>query len=122
MVINLIREIVQDFAVLEDSKIVQDDDKFLVVKAVIASETVHKYKDGMAYKPADELEKAAWTAEGRWVKALSHPTSDHIRNVNDINGRMENPRFRKDLNDFFAFSLAPATRLQPQQRPPQQLR
>jgi hypothetical protein len=95
----LIRQIAQDFATLEDSKIVQDNDKFLVVKAVIASEIVHKYKDGMAYKPADELEKATWTANGRWVKALSHPTSDHIRNVNDINGRMENPRFRKDLND-----------------------
>jgi hypothetical protein len=95
----LIRQFVQDFAVLEDSKIIQDDDKFLVVKAVIASEIVHKYKDGMAYKPADELEKATWTAEGRWVKALSHPASDQIRNVSDINGRMENPRFRKDLND-----------------------
>jgi len=67
----LIRQIVQDFAILEDSKIIQDDDKFLVVKVVIASEIVHKYKDGMAYKPADELEKAAWTAEGRWVKAGS---------------------------------------------------
>ena len=43
----LIRQFVQDFAVLEDSKIIQDDDKFLVVKAVIASEIVHKYKDGM---------------------------------------------------------------------------
>src|SRR5665647_3427873 len=83
MVINLIRQFVQDFAVLEDGKIILDDDKFLVVKAVIASEIVHKYKDGMAYKPADELEKAAWTADGRWVKALSHPASDQIRNVND---------------------------------------
>jgi hypothetical protein len=84
----LIRQIVQDFAVLEDSKIIQDGDKFLVVKAVIASEIVHKYKDGitygMTYKPAAELEKATWTAEGRWVKALSHLTSDNIRNVNDI--------------------------------------
>ncbi len=53
---------------MEDSKIIQDDDKFLVVKAVIASEIVHKYKDGMAYKPADELEKAVWTADGKWVK------------------------------------------------------
>jgi hypothetical protein len=91
----LTRQIVQDFAILEDSKIIQDDDKFLVVKAVIASEIVHKYKDGMAYKHADELEKAAWTAEGRWVKALSHPTSDHIINVKDINGRMENPASEK---------------------------
>ena len=95
----MIWQIVQDFAVLEDRKIIQDDDKFLVVKAVIGSEIVHKYKDGIACKPADELEKAAWTAESRWVKALSHPASDHIRNANDINRRMENPRFRKDLND-----------------------
>ena len=57
----------QDFAVLEDSKIIQDDDKSLVVKAVIASKILHKYEDGMAHKPADELEKAAWTAEGRRV-------------------------------------------------------
>ena len=71
----MIRQIVQDSAILEDSKIIQDDDKFLVVKAVIASKIVHTYKDGMAYKPADELEKAAWTAEGRWVKALSHPAN-----------------------------------------------
>src|SRR5665647_2891898 len=93
------RTMVLDYATLEDGKIIQDDDKYLVVKAVIASEIVHKYKDGMAYKPADELEKATWTAEGRGVKALSRPASDHIRNVNNINGRMENPRFRKDLND-----------------------
>jgi len=50
-------------------------------------------------KAADELEKAAWTAEGRMVNALSHPASDHNRNIKDINGFMENPRFRKDLND-----------------------
>ena len=58
---------------MEDSKIIQDEDRSLVVKAVIASEIVHKYKDGVAYKPADELEKAALTADGRWIKALSHP-------------------------------------------------
>ena len=90
---------VRDYRRFGDRKIIQDDDKFLVIKAVIASEIVHKYKDCTAYKPADELEKAALTAEGRWVKAPSHPASDHIRNVNDINGRMENPRFRKDLNE-----------------------
>ena len=48
----MIRQIVQDFAVLEDNKIIQDDDKFLVVKTVIASEIVHKYQRGIAYKPA----------------------------------------------------------------------
>ncbi len=93
----MIRQIVVDFAVLEDSKIIQDDNKFLVVKAVIASEIVHKYKDGMAYKLADELEKAAWTADCRWVKLLAHPKSSSLDCVEDVNGKMMNPVFRKDL-------------------------
>ena len=37
------RSIVQDFATLEDAKIIQDDEKYLVVKAVIASEIVQRY-------------------------------------------------------------------------------
>lgn len=61
-------------------------------------ETVTK-KRWHGLQACGEFEKATWTADGRWVKALSHPTSDHIRNVNDIKGCMENPRFRKDLND-----------------------
>jgi hypothetical protein len=93
------RTIVQDYGVLEDAKVVQDDEKYLVVKAVIASEIVHQYADGWAYKPADELEKATWTADGRWVKALSHPQGPAIINVRDVHGRMENPVFRKDLID-----------------------
>lgn len=93
------RTIVQDYGVLEDAKVVQDDDKYLVVKAVIASEIVHQYADGWAYKPADELEKATWTADGRWVKSLSHPRGNSIINVRDVHGRMENPVFRKDLLD-----------------------
>jgi hypothetical protein len=64
----LTRQIVQDFAVLEDTKSIRDDDKFLIVNAVIASAIVHKYKDGVAYRPADELEKVAWTAEADGLK------------------------------------------------------
>jgi hypothetical protein len=44
---RLTGQIVQDFAVLEYSKITQDDDKFLVPYAAIASEIVDKYKDEM---------------------------------------------------------------------------
>jgi hypothetical protein len=36
-----------DFAVLEDSKITQDNDKLFVANAAIASEIVDKYKDEM---------------------------------------------------------------------------
>jgi len=94
-----LRTIVTDYAPLEDAKIIQDDDKYLIVKAVIASEIVHQYSDGWAYKPADELEKAMWTASGVPIRALAHPRGSHIDDVEDVNGRVENPVFRKDLID-----------------------
>lgn len=80
-----------------DDKILLDDKDFLVMPAVIASEIVHEYPEGMAYKPGDELEKAAWTAEGRWVKILSHPDSALLQRVTDIYGKIENVKFAKDL-------------------------
>src|SRR5674476_472155 len=70
-----------DTGQFEDAAIIQDDDKVLVMRAVIASEIVQQYQDSrtgkpfFAYKSADELEKAAWTADGRWVKVLTHPKS-----------------------------------------------
>jgi len=90
------RKIGFDKATLDD-KILVDDDNFLVMPAVIASEIVHEYPEGMAYKSADELEKAAWTAEGRWVKILSHPDSALLQKISDIYGRIENVKFVKDL-------------------------
>jgi hypothetical protein len=94
-----------DIGQFEDAAIIQDDDKVLVMRAVIASEIVQPYQDKKsgktfyAYKPADELEKATWTAEGRWVKVLAHPNADVINSAEDVNGKMINPVFRKDLND-----------------------
>jgi hypothetical protein len=93
-----------DVGAFEDAAIIKDDDKVLVMRAVIASEIVQPYHDSKgklfyAYKPADELEKAAWTADGRWVKVLSHPKSSTLDSVEDVNGKMMNPVFRKDLND-----------------------
>jgi hypothetical protein len=94
-----------DTGQFEDAAIIQDDDKLLVMRAVIASEIVQQYQDSrtgkpfFAYKSADELEKAAWTADGRWVKVLTHPKSSSLDSVEDVNGKMMNPIFRKDLND-----------------------
>ncbi len=79
-----------DIGEFEDSAVIQDDDKLLVMRAVIASEIVQPYRNKdtgkieMAYKPADELERAAWTADGRWVKTLSHPATADIEEIEDI--------------------------------------
>ena len=66
---------------------------------VIASEIVQRYDDGLAYKPADELEAYKWTVDGRWVKAGAHPDTPVIMDRRDINGRTVNPRFVKNLKD-----------------------
>jgi len=93
-----VRKIGFDRATL-DGKVILDDDQFLVMPAVIARAIVHDYPQGRAYKPADELEKAAWTAEGRWVTTLHHPETGLIMRSGDIKGRVEASRFAKDILD-----------------------
>ena len=66
---------------------------------VIAREIIHQYDDGMAYKPAQELEAAAWTAEGRWVVIGRHPDTAIVSSRGDIGGRTVNVRFTKSLTD-----------------------
>lgn len=86
-------------------KIIRDDNQYLVVKSVLASEIVQPYRDSKtgklfyAYKSADELEKAVYTFDGVPIKALEHPRGSHINNFEDVNGRVKNPEFHRDLMD-----------------------
>jgi hypothetical protein len=96
------RKIGFDYATLEPT-VKKETDEVLVVPAVIAREIVHQYPEGMAYKPADELEKAAWTADHRWVTTDKHPDTVLLMRSDDVKGRIENPEFVKNLVD-------PATR------------
>jgi hypothetical protein len=92
------RKIGFDKAALEQ-KILEDTEDYLVMPAVLAREMVQPYPEGKAYKPADELEKSAWTGEGRWVAILKHPDTGLLMNRNDVKGRIENTRFAKDILD-----------------------
>jgi len=98
------RQISFDQATL-DQKILVDDDESLVMQATIASEIVHRYEDGWAYKPADELKKMAETASRVGavpVKILGHPSAETyslLLSHADINGRAENFRYVKNLID-----------------------
>jgi hypothetical protein len=87
-----------DRAVLGD-KVVEETDALLTMHAVIARELVQDYPDGKAYKPAEELEKAAWTAEGRWVAIMEHPDTGLLTRRSDVKGKMSNVTFRKDIMD-----------------------
>jgi hypothetical protein len=93
-----------DIATL-DQKILADNNEVLIMPAVIASEIVHQYEDGWAYKPADELEKMARQANRIGsvpVKILEHPGADTnylLLKHNDIHGKASNFQFVKNLVD-----------------------
>jgi hypothetical protein len=88
-----------------DDKIIVDDADYLVMPAVIASEIVHQYEDGWAYKPAKDLRTMAEYAQlnlARPVKILEHPGADTnylLLKQSDIYGRAENFSFVKNLKD-----------------------
>lgn len=98
------RKIGFDTATLDD-KILVDDDNHLVMPAVIASEIVHQYEDGWAYKPAQEIEKMAKIAVDIGavpVKILEHPgaaTNNLLVKQSDVYGRTENFQYVKNLAD-----------------------
>jgi len=89
-------------AEVDSTKILEDSDCCLVVPAVIAREGVFKYPEGMAFKPAEELRDAAWTAEGAWIVAEKHPDTLILTERKDIKGRVENPRFSSEINGIIA--------------------
>lgn len=98
------RKIGFDAAMLDD-KVLVDDDDYLVMPAVIASEIVQQYEDGWAYKPAGELEKMAQVASDIGsvpVKILEHPGPDTmylLAKQSDVYGRVDNFQFVKNLRD-----------------------
>jgi len=92
------RKIGFDRAILED-KVLEENDDFLLMPAVIAREIVYPYGGERGYKPADELEKAAWTADGRWLTTEKHPDTHLLIRRSDVKGRVEKPRFVKNLLD-----------------------
>ncbi len=92
-----------------DEKIVSEDADSIVFPAVIAREMVQPYAEGMAYKSAEELEKACDVASKAFNGYLPiiygmHPDSSNgyqglLIRSEDVKGRTENLRFVKDLLD-----------------------
>lgn len=98
------RKVGFDRYALED-KIIHEDNQTLTMPAIIASEIVHQYDDGWAYKPAAELEKMAATANRIGavpVKILEHPGADTnylLLKHEDAQGKASNFQFVKNLLD-----------------------
>lgn len=78
-----------------DAVQLKEDDDTLTVPAVITREGVYDYDGMLVYEPADEVEKATFTAENAWI-VENHPPEIILSNPKLIRGTVRNPKFQKD--------------------------
>jgi hypothetical protein len=71
---------------------VQEDDETLTVPAVITREGVYDYDGMLVYEPAEEVEKAAFTAMNAWI-VEEHPPEIILSDPKLIRGTVQNPVF-----------------------------
>jgi hypothetical protein len=74
---------------------VKEDDETLTVSAVITREGVYEYDGMLVYEPAEEVEKAAFTAMNAWI-VEEHPPEIILSNPAMIRGTVRNPVFVED--------------------------
>ena len=72
---------------------IREDQDALVVPAILTREGILPFDDGRGYRPASELEAAAWTLEGAWVVAYDHILTVFPMSREDIRGKVENVKF-----------------------------
>lgn len=82
-----------DYAQLDATHIIEDSEDWLVVPAVIAREGVFPYPEGIAYKPAEELRDATWTADKAWLIGERHPDTLVLMDRGEIIGEIDRSRF-----------------------------
>jgi hypothetical protein len=74
---------------------IQEDDETLVVPAVITREGVYDYDGMLVYEPAEEVEKAAFTAMNAWI-VEEHPPEIILSRPDLIRGTVRKPNFNRD--------------------------
>jgi hypothetical protein len=78
-----------------DSLQIREDAETLTVPAVITREGVYDYDGMLIYEPAEEVEKAAFTAMNAWV-VEEHPPEIILSKPQLIRGTVRNAKFEKD--------------------------
>jgi hypothetical protein len=81
----------------DSSKNIREEEDELVVPAVLTRESILPFRDGMGYRPAAELEAAAWTLEGAWVVAYNHIVTVFPMSREDVRGRVKDVSFDADI-------------------------
>ena len=83
---------------LDSTKQIREDADSLAVPVILTRESILPFADGKGYRPAKELQEAAWTLEGAWVVAFSHIDTVFVTNRADIQGKVEGVKFCSKIN------------------------
>jgi len=78
-----------------DKLVISENDETLTVPAVITREGIFDYDGMVVYEPAEEVEKAAFTAENAWI-VEDHPPEIILSSPKLIRGTVRNAKFEKD--------------------------
>lgn len=80
------------------SRPIRETETELIVPTIFTRESILPFGDGKGYRPAKELEAAAWTLEGAWIVAYLHVDTVFVTNPADIRGRAEDIKFDPRVN------------------------
>ncbi|KPV64074.1 MAG: hypothetical protein AOA65_1104 [Candidatus Bathyarchaeota archaeon BA1] len=87
-----------------DKMEIHEDDETLTVPAVITREGVYDYDGMKVYEPAEEVEKAVFTAENAWI-VEEHPPEIILSDPKLIRGTVRRPTFQALLLSLHSLYL-----------------
>jgi hypothetical protein len=75
---------------LDSARNIRETEEEIVVPAILDRENILQYGNIRSYRPASELQAAAFTLEGAWIVAYRHTPTPYIFHRSDIRGRVKN--------------------------------
>jgi len=102
---------------LDSARNIRETEEEIVVPAILDRESILQYGNIRSYRPASELQAAAFTLEGAWIVAYRHTPTPYIVHRSDIRGRVKNVSWNAETNALvgellFAKSLCDAVLLE----------
>jgi hypothetical protein len=73
---------------LDSTKVILEDEKEIVIPALLAREAVLPYAQGKAFRPREELKSSLFTFEGAWCVSKRHPEHMLVTKPYEISGKV----------------------------------
>jgi hypothetical protein len=88
MVIGMTSKIGTSQIELDSTKVILEDEKEIVIPALLAREAVLPYAQGKAFRPREELKSSLFTFDGAWCVSKRHPEHMLVTKPYEISGKV----------------------------------